>query len=87
MQPERAVEIAAVTGQVLDELGGPDRIYQRARLRLGKLDKDLQAWNDAAKGAHRDVLRTLRGRMQQICGKIPGTEPARQSCDAFLAHA
>jgi thiol-disulfide isomerase/thioredoxin len=87
MQPERADEIATVTGQVLDELGGPDRIYQRARLRLGTLDKDLQAWNDAAKGAHRDVLHTLRGRMQQICGKIPGTEPARQSCDAFLSHA
>jgi hypothetical protein len=33
------------------------------------------------------VLHTLRGHMQQICGKIPGTEPARQSCDAFLAHA
>ncbi len=87
MQPERADEIAAVTGQVLDELGGPDRIYQRARLRLGRLDKDLQAWNDAAKGAHRDVLHTLRGRMQQICGKIPATEPSRQSCDAFLTHA
>ncbi|HEX9140456.1 MAG TPA: thioredoxin family protein [Steroidobacteraceae bacterium] len=87
MQPDGADEIASVTGQVLDELGGPDRIYQRARLRLDKLDKDLQAWNDAAKGAHQDVLRTLRGRMQQICGKIPATEPARQSCDAFLAHA
>jgi thiol-disulfide isomerase/thioredoxin len=87
MQPERADEIATVTGQVLDELGGPDRIYQRARLRLGKLDKDLQAWNDAAKGAHQDVLRNLHGRMQKICGKIPAAEPARQSCDAFLAHA
>jgi thiol-disulfide isomerase/thioredoxin len=87
MQPERTDEIATVTGQVLDELGGPDRIYQRARLRLGTLDKDLRAWNDAAKGAHKDVLHTLHSRMQQICGKIPAAEPARQSCDAFLARA
>jgi hypothetical protein len=62
-------------------------MYSRARVRLERLDQQLRAWNDAAKGAHADVLQGLRVRMQQICVKIPDTEAARHSCDAFLKAA
>jgi len=87
LQPQDSRRIAAVTVQALAELDGPDRIYRRARLRLERLDRDLRSWNRQANNAHADVLKALRDRMQQMCGKIPSTEPARSSCDSFLASA
>lgn len=87
LAPDDGARIGSVTSQVLAELDGPDRIYQRARMRLEKLDAALRKWNEQAKGAHHDVLDNLHDRMQQICGKIPKAEAARGSCDAFLASA
>jgi len=87
LAPDDAAKIGTVTAQVLGELDGPDRIYQRARMRLEKLDAALRKWDAATKGAHHATLVDLRARMQQICGKIPKTEAARGSCDAFLANA
>ena len=84
-RPADADKIASVTAQVLGELDGPDRIYRRARVRLERLDKALRGWNDSGKGAHNAVLVALHARMQQVCTRIPATEPARTSCDAFLA--
>jgi protein disulfide-isomerase len=85
--PDDAARISTVTAQVLGELDGPDRIYRRARMRLERLDLALRKWNTATQGAHHDVLVGLHERMQQICGKIPQTDAARASCDAFLASA
>src|ERR1035441_2273705 len=87
MAPKDSQRIEDAGTAVLGELDGPDRIYRRARVRLEKLDRELRTWNDAAKGAHADVLQGLRARMQQICVKIPDTEAARGSCDAFLKSA
>jgi hypothetical protein len=56
-------------------------------VRLERLDQELRAWNDAAKGAHGDVLHALHEQMQQICGRIPDADAARTSCDAFLLSA
>lgn len=85
--PNDSERIADAGNAVLGELDGPDRIYRRARVRLERMDRELRAWNDAAKGAHQDVLRGLRGRMQSICVKIPDADAARASCDAFLKTA
>ena len=85
LRPADADTISRVTAQVLGELDGPDRIYRRARVRLERLDKALRGWNEASKGAHAAVLATLHSRMQLVCVKIPAAEPARGSCDAFLA--
>lgn len=87
MSPDDAERIAKAGDAVLGELDGPDRIYRRARLRLQRIDRELRAWNDAANGAHADVLKSLHARMQQICVKIPETDAARSSCDAFLKSA
>lgn len=84
LKPRDAARIREVTEQVLAELDGPDRIYRRARLRLEKLDKDLRAWNEAARGAHNGVLNSLHAGMQRVCTRIPASEPARGSCDRFL---
>ena len=87
LQPEDATRISSVTGQVLGELEGPDRIYRRDRMRLARLDKALRKWDADTHGAHHQVVVGLRARMQQLCVKIPQAEPARASCDAFLASA
>jgi len=84
MAPKDNQRIEEAGSAVLGELDGPDRIYRRARVRLERLDSELRAWNEAAKGTHGDVLQGLRGRMQQICVKIPDTDAARTSCDQFL---
>lgn len=85
LQPEDAERVRSVASDVLGELDGKDRIYRRARMRLATLDASLRKWNEAAKGAHQDVLAGLRERLQLICVKIPASEAARGSCDAFLA--
>jgi len=87
LQADDTERIRKVTAEVLGELDGTDRIYRRARMRLAKLDATLRKWNEAAAGAHQDVLTGLRARLQEICVKIPATEAARGSCDAFLAGA
>jgi thiol-disulfide isomerase/thioredoxin len=87
LAPKDTRRIRDVTLAALAELDGPDRIYRRARLRLETLGHDLEAWNVAAGGRHRDVLDALRTRMRQICAKLPQTEPAHASCMAFLAPA
>jgi thiol-disulfide isomerase/thioredoxin len=87
LAPTDTVRIEKVATQVLAELEGENRIYQRARTRLATLDEDLREWQTAAKPPRTPVLRALRARMQQNCARIPATEPARASCDAFLAGA
>ena len=87
LAPKDTRRITDASSAVLAELDGPDRIYRRARVRLEKMDRELRAWNDAAKGAHADVLQGLHEHMQEICVKIPDADPARVSCDAFLKAA
>lgn len=84
IKPEDATRIREVGVQVLGELDGPDRIYRRSRTRLERIDRELQAWNKEAKGAHSDVIGALRERMQQTCTKIPTQDPSRETCNSFL---
>lgn len=85
LQPDDTKRIQQVGEQVLGELDGTDRIYRRARLRLASLDGELRAWQKQAAAQRMPVLHALRQRMQKTCGGIPEIEPARGSCDAFLA--
>jgi len=87
MAPKDSQRIADAGSAVLAELDGPDRIYRRARVRLERMDRELRAWNDAARGTHQDVLQGLHSRMQTICVKIPDGDAARASCEAFLKSA
>jgi tetratricopeptide (TPR) repeat protein len=87
LKPNDTDRIRDASTQVLGELDGNDRIYRRARVALSKLDVALRAWNDKATGAHHEVLKTLHDRLQKTCVRIPASEPARQSCDAFLAKS
>jgi thiol-disulfide isomerase/thioredoxin len=87
LRPDDTASIRRVGIQVLQELAGEDRIYRRARQRLGQLDHELRAWSAAAAPSRGPVLRALRQQLQGTCTNIPANEPARASCDAFLAGA
>lgn len=86
LRPDDIKRIHDVSMQVLGELNGDDRIYRRARAELARMDHELRAWNDKAKGNHSDMIKALHQRLQQTCVHIPASEPARHSCDAFLAQ-
>jgi thioredoxin-related protein len=89
LKPTDTALIQQVGTQVLGELDGENRIYQRARQRLVTLDGELRKWQKESKGkpdpARTAVLHALRERMQQTCGGISATDAARKSCDAFLS--
>jgi thiol-disulfide isomerase/thioredoxin len=85
MQPENGARIRDASFKVLGELDGPDRIYMRTAKRLERLDSTLREWNKG--GAHAKEIDALRTHMSGICGKIPDGEPARKTCDSFLAKA
>ena len=85
MRPQGETEIRDAALAVLGELDGPDRIYRRSRIGLEKLDGSLREWDK--KSAHAGVITVLRKRMDEVCGKIPTADPARQPCETFLAKA
>jgi thiol-disulfide isomerase/thioredoxin len=83
MRPADEARIRSATLQVLGELDGPDRIYQRTRSRLVHLDTNLRKWNQH--GEHAATIALLRKRMDDICARIPANEPARPVCAGFLS--
>jgi thiol-disulfide isomerase/thioredoxin len=85
MKPTDDASIRTTGLAVLGELDGPDRLYQRTRARLDRLDKALSKWN--AKGDHSVTIAALRRRMNDICGKIPETDRASATCRGFLANS
>jgi protein disulfide-isomerase len=84
LAPQDSGRIRTVGTEVLGELDGSDRIYRRSHRRLEMLDRDLRAWDGHSRAQRDVVIHDLRTRMRQICVKIPDTEPARSSCEAFL---
>lgn len=85
LAPDDEATIRAAALEVLGELDGPGRLYQRSRGRLETLDASFREWN--ADGTHDDVIAELRARMGEICGRIGDDEPdARAACAAFLAE-
>jgi len=85
MAPQDETRIRQAALDVLGELDGPDRLYERTRTRLEKLDTNLRKWNEA--GAHAGTVTAIRQRMDDICAKIPVDDAAREACNGFLAEA
>jgi thiol-disulfide isomerase/thioredoxin len=83
MKPKDDADIRTAGLAVLGELDGPDRIYQRTKTGLDRLNSALTKWN--AKGDHAATITALRQRMDGICGQIPKTDPANATCRGFLA--
>lgn len=85
MAPDDSQRIQTAVLDVLGELDGPDRIYQRTRVRLGKLAESLREWG--SKPGHAAAFGVIADRLQAICAGIPASDPASTSCGAMLAAA
>ncbi|HTX23412.1 MAG TPA: thioredoxin family protein [Steroidobacteraceae bacterium] len=85
LRPDDDRQIRSAALAVLAELDGPNRIYSRSRMRLEKLDGALREWN--RRGQHTATIIVLRQRVQEICAKVPASDPARETCTGFLANA
>ncbi len=84
MHPQDEAKIRATALSVLNELDGPDRLYQRTNTRIARLEKLLEEWN--ADGSRVATIKAVQARMQDLCMKIPETEAAeRKSCAGFLS--
>lgn len=81
MRPDDDVRIRDVTLSVLNELEGPDRMYQRTNVRIARLERVLREWNAA--GKHAATLEAIAGRMQALCAQAAGSD--RTACENFLA--
>jgi thiol-disulfide isomerase/thioredoxin len=85
MRPDDDAAIRSAALAVLAELDGPNRIYSRTRMRLEKLDGVLREWN--RQGRHAATIAVLRQRADDICAKVPASDPAHATCEGFLAKA
>jgi thioredoxin-related protein len=85
MAPDDVERIQADTVTVVRELEKGRAFYQRPKGQLQRLEKKLVAWGD---GPEREAgLAYIRKNVQSICGTIPADEPARATCEGFLAPA
>ena len=82
MAPGDAARIRAAVTEVIRELDGPDRIHARARVRLERLDAALRQW--AAETGSDEALAAIGQHWQQICARVPESDPARQACPGLL---
>lgn len=85
MTPDDVVRIQSETVNVVRELEQGRAFYQRPKLQLERLETKLVAWGEGKE--RKAALAKIRQDVLTICGKIPAEEPARATCEGFLAPA
>ena len=85
MVPEDEDRIAAATLRVVGELAATRAFHQRPKAQLERMQGKLESWN--ADGVHAAAIARIRDGVRQVCAAIPDPDPARASCDGFLARA
>ncbi len=86
LSPQDATRIEAAATQVIGELQPtPDTFFGRNQKSLERMGKKLDAWNKGKE--HAASLQRVRGRMADVCGKLPSGDPARGACDSALRPA
>jgi hypothetical protein len=85
MTPDDVVRIQSETVNVVRELEQGRAFYQRPKLQLERLENKLVAWGEGKE--RKAALAKIRKDVLTICGKIPAEEPARATCEGFLAPA
>jgi thiol-disulfide isomerase/thioredoxin len=83
LAPTDRERIRKVGVEVISELNGPDRIQDRTRMRLEKIDAKLRTWNSDHR--YDADISVLRSHMQGICAKLPSRDSGRESCRKFLS--
>ena len=85
MTPDDVARIQSETVRVVRELEQGRAFYQRPKLQLERLEKKLEAWGEGRD--RKAALARIREDVLAICGTIPEAEPARATCEGFLAPA
>lgn len=85
MAPDDVQRIQTETVNVVRELEAGKAFYQRPKAQLQRLETKLLAWGETQE--RKAGLAYIRRNVQAICEKIPDQEPARATCDGFLAAA
>jgi thiol-disulfide isomerase/thioredoxin len=85
MTPDDIARIQAETVSVVRELERGGGFYQRPKAQLKRLETKLTDW--ATNPDRKAGLGRIRQDILGICGTIPRKEPARATCEAFLAPA
>jgi len=85
MAPDDVLRIQTETVNVVRELEAGKAFYQRPKAQLQRLETKLLAWGETQE--RKAGLAYVRKNVQAICEKIPDQEPARATCDGFLAEA
>lgn len=85
MSPDDVGRIQTETVAVVRELEKSHAFYQRPKAQLQRLEKKLLEWGNSPE--RKAGLSYIHRNVQSICASIPAAEPARQTCDGFLAGA
>ncbi len=85
MTPDDEERISAETVRVVGELGATRAFHQRPKAQLARLQKRLEEWNEG--GAHTEAIVRIRRGVMTVCADIPEEDPARATCEGFLAPA
>lgn len=87
MTPDDLAAIETVGQQVIGELGGPQNVHRRTRLRLEQLGAELRAWS-AGQPPRQKVLSSLEATLAGVCGSVPTAGPvAKAPCARLLRGA
>ena len=82
LTPQDDAAIRAASIEVLGDLDASGDLHGRTRRSLGRLDASLRQWN--REGTHAAAVADIRGRMQDICGRLPAGDDAGKDCKDFL---
>jgi hypothetical protein len=83
MSPQDHARVESATLQVLGELAGPDRIHQRTRVRLNRLEDSLRRWGEA-QPERRVSLAAIANRWKSICASLPSSDVSSKECASML---
>jgi thioredoxin-related protein len=83
MTPDDIERIQAETVNVVRELEKSKAFYQRPKAQLQRLETKLEAWGGSPE--RKAGLAHIRKNVLTICAGIPQQEPARATCEGFLA--
>jgi protein disulfide-isomerase len=85
MSPDDVARIQQDTVAVVRELEAGRAFYQRPKAQLQRLETKLEAWGTTPE--RKAGLAKIREGVLGICATIPEQEPARATCEGFLAPA
>lgn len=85
MTPDDVARIQQDTVAVVRELEAGRAFYQRPKGQLQRLEKKLEDWGTTPE--RKAGLAKIREGVLGICATIPEQEPARATCEGFLAPA